>query len=253
MLKKALLVVGVVVVGGAFLRGSKIYSYVRNEVVNIGGWVEDQVPVEKEIARLRGEVSKLDQDIAPIKDDLAKELFAAEKLQKESADLRARVETEKKDLLARVATIREAGDATHVSIGASRFPLAQARERLASDTKLHELRKQALSRKEESMQIAERNVSVLQKQLAELHRQKSELKVEIDAIDADHKALQLQQMESKYQRDDSRLSGVKESIQKLRDKIAVQQKRVELDKADAPSATPAPVESLDDIEARLAK
>jgi len=253
MIKKLLLVAGIVVIGGAVFKGSKVVGYVKNEIASAGDWLEDQVPIEKEIARLRGEVNKLDREISPIKDNLAKELYATEKLQKDAALLRASVEAEKKDMLARLTAIREAGDATHVSIGGSKQAIPLAKERLSADSKLLELKAYALTKKDESLQIAEKNVAVLQKQLAELQKQKTELKVEIDTIDADYKVIQLQQMENKYQRDDSRLGSVKDSIQKLKDRIAVKQKRVDLDKADAPAIKPAVVESLDDIEARLSK
>jgi chromosome segregation ATPase len=251
MFKKLLLVGGVVVVGLMAVKGTRFFGYMKNEVASARLWLDEQVPVEKEIARLRGEVAKLDKDIAAVKDELAKELYATEKQQKDTLDMKAKLEAEKRDLHARLEKIREAGDATHISFGSDKQTMASAQKQLASDSKLWQLKSDTLSKKQDSLSISERNVAVLQKQLAELQKQKSELKLEIDGIEADYKALKLQQMETKYHYDDSRLSKVKTQIHQLKDRLAVQQKRVDLDKADGTIKPSAPVESLDEIEARL--
>jgi chromosome segregation ATPase len=93
----------------------------------------------------------------------------------------------------------------------------------------------------------------LEKQLDALKNQERELATAIDGLEAEVTALKLQQMESKYQTDDTRLSKIKEDIRALKTKIEIQREELKLLPGvfDTP-ATATSNKSVDDIMAPLA-
>ena len=68
----------------------------------------------------------------------------------------------------------------------------------------------------------------LEKQLDTLKNQKKELAGAIDALEAEVNLLKLQQMESKYQCDNTRLSSIKESIRDMRKRIDIKREQLKL-------------------------
>ena len=56
--------------------------------------------------------------------------------------------------------------------------------------------------------------------------QKAELTAAVDAMEAELAVLKLQQMESKYQTDDSRMAKIKEDLRKLKTKVDVEREKL---------------------------
>jgi hypothetical protein len=71
MCKKLLLVAVIGVAAFAALRGTKFFGLAKQEIADAQTWLDSQIPVEKEIARLKKEVSALDKDRAKVADLLA--------------------------------------------------------------------------------------------------------------------------------------------------------------------------------------
>ncbi len=250
MLKKLFVVAAIAGVALIAVKGTRFMGYLRTEVNGAQSWLDDQVPVEKEISRLNGEVDRLEKDISKVKDNLAKELYTLEKQQKDIKLKQAKLDSEQKDLLARAETLNAAADEKQVSIGNEKFSKPAAQLRLSNDSKIWKLESDTLTQNIKSMRMTEENVSQLQQHRAELENQKGTLKVRLQKIAADYKALELQKMETKYKKDDTRLSKIQRDLEKLEDRLGVQKVRVNMDKpadkADAPAA-----ETIDDIMKRL--
>ena len=83
------------------------------------------------------------------------------------------------------------------------MPVDEAKQLLADDVKRLVDRKQTIDVMTETLAARERIKDVLQKQVEAIKVQKRELTVAIDRLEADFKRLQLQQIESKYQFDDT--------------------------------------------------
>jgi hypothetical protein len=130
-------------------------------------------------------------------------------------------------------------------------PARDAKDRLKSDVTFLVRKKATLATLEKTLTHRERAKDILEKQLDELNRQKLTLKTEIESIEVEYKALALQQIENKYQKDDSRLSGIKQTLEKLRKDLEVKQERIKLDPVGVEAAKPASKESVDDILAPL--
>lgn len=252
MLKKVFVIALIAVGVGYAINKTRIGSHMRTEAEEVQAWLDDQVPVEKEIKVLRSEVTRLDRDLSKIKDKLAKEISDMKDLQKETTALAAQVDDENTNLMVRLTKIRDAAD-NKVSLGRETISVREAQNRLALDTRIWEKRKNTLRDKEITLKYIEQNVETMLAQKAEMERQQTELRVEIDAIEAEYKTLQLQEMKARStQGDDSRLNKINESLQKLRKKLDVRQERLKLDGVPVDTrGSGAPAETLDELESRL--
>ena len=226
MIKKLLVVA---VCGGlalAAFRGSKAASYARQGVEDASEWASSHVSPEQEIRRLRGEVRQLDNDVLKVAGFLAKENVEVRDLRQTVAEFRTRQSDQKEMLKARGASIKTA--TATVSFGDRVLPVALAKAELEESVGRFSGNQKTLATLEQTLASRERTRESLEKQLDTLKNQKKELGSAIDDLEAQINLLKLQQMESKYQRDDSRLSSIKESIRDMRKRMEVKREELKL-------------------------
>lgn len=216
MLKKILLVGAIIGVGVAAVKFTKFGGYARSEFSSLAEWVESKIPPEKEIARLRKEVSALDKDIKNVGALLAKETVDVKYMKEDAEKLRGQVATEKERLQVRAEAISDATE--KVKLGGRMVSPTEAKDALLADVQRAVGRKNSLAAMETSIAAKERVRESLERQLDELKKKKVEMAAEIDTVEAQFQMLKVQQMESKYQFDDSRLAGIKASLLELRKK-----------------------------------
>jgi len=256
MIKKLLIVA---VVGGlavAAVKGTKWASYVRSEVKSWREAAEDAVPPEKEIERLRGEVKMLDEDTIKIVKQLAR-------LQSDQADLGNReksLETKKSEVRevmhSREAAVREAeqkaksGEANvYVIFGDQKYSLANAKQKLKDTVADYQAFDKELTHVRAKSETQQRIIDKLDRQRLEMGRLKTDLDLAIDGLQEQVQALNLQQMESKYQTDDTRVAQIKESIAKVNKRLDIQRRELSMLQDTVPSHVATPTESVDDIMA----
>jgi len=255
MCKKLLLVAVLGVAAFAALRGTKFFGYAKQEIESARTWVEDQVPVEKEIARLRREVTSLEKDRAKVADLLAKEIVDVRYLREDVESLRAVVKREDDELRERGAQLKSEVKAPNAKVkyGRSFVTAAEAKEMLKADVARHVVKTTSLHNQEKALAMREQNKETLEKQLDTLKRQKDDLTTQIDAFEANFRALQLEQMQSKYQTDSTRLAEIKDSLRNLQKKLDVERVKLNLTprvQEEAPAGS-ASAESVDEILAPL--
>ena len=219
MLKK-LLIVGVIA-GAAVLafKGTRFISHVKHEVSSARDWAEGQLPMEKKFAHLRKDVDTLDRDLEKVKNELAREIVEVRELTAKSGELRAQVETEHKVLVARGDVITEATE--KVKYGATMVSIPEAKNRLAKDVNIHVKNQSRLKMLEATLTSRETIKETLQKTLDTMKNKKAEMLAEIDAVEAEYKTLQLTQVESKYQTDDTKLAKIKETLRQLKKSVDI--------------------------------
>jgi chromosome segregation ATPase len=256
MIKKLLVVA---VVGGlavATVKGTKWASYVRTEVTSWREAAEDAVSPETEIARLRGEVKMLDEDTIKIVKHLAR-------LQSDQADLAAREKAlqAKKSQVAELMASREAamraaeakakaGESNvKVSFGDQQYSLANGLLRLKETVRDYKDIEKELTHVRMKSDTQQRIIDKLDRQRLEMNRLKTDLDAAIDGLDEEVQALKLQQMESKYQTDDTRVAQIKESIAKQKKRLDVQRRELNLLQDTVTPSLSTPAESVDDIMA----
>jgi len=250
MMKKLLLVGAVAALAVVGIKGTRFLGYAKTEVASISEWADDQIPVEKKIEQMRKDVSDLDRDVERVKNELAREIVDVRDLTNQVGTFRAQVEKDQKNLVARGQELKDATE--KVSIGREVVSVSEAKDRLKSDVDSHLRRKTQLSNMEKALTHRERIKETLTKQLDGMVKQKQQLKAEIDSVEAEYKAIQLAQIESKYQHDDSRLSKVKENLAAMRKKLEVEKEKIKLSPVGREDAAPVgPTQSVDDILAPL--
>jgi chromosome segregation ATPase len=249
-LKKILLVGGIATLGLALVGG---FGAVKKQVAyakqSVQAWMDDHTDPEQEIKRLKGEVAKLDAEETAIKNDLAKEIAASEKLAKQTAALRAAVDSERNDVLAFGTKIKESTD--KVTVGKISMNPDDAKRKLAADAKNVQKREKMLADMETAVKVREESKGVLYAQLDEIQNLRRSLSADLDAIETEYKSLKLQVMKGKYQRDDSKLSEVREGIEKLREKLAEKRALNDLNNGRTTKAEAETLGSVDDILAPL--
>jgi hypothetical protein len=256
MIKKLLLVGVIGVAAFATLRGTKFFGLAKEEIKSATTWLDEQIPVEKEINRLRKEIAGLDKDRSKVADLLAKETVEVRFVREKTDELRASLSTEKDLLQAKATELRDiAGEnpTSKVLYRGAKVSVAEAKGMLAADVARYGIKEGNLKNMEKALAMRERNKENLEKQFDVLKRQKEDLAIQVDRLEAEYNTLKLEQMESKYQTDSTRLAGIKESIRDIERRIAVQRERLNLEPRVQEVGTAGPTSDLtvDEIMAPL--
>jgi len=230
---KKLLLIGVIG-GAAFfaLKGTKFFGLAKQEIAEAQTWLDAQVPIEKEIKRLRKEVASLDKDRGDVANLLAKEIVAVRELRTNTEDLRTALKGEKEQLQAKADELRDiAGENPTVKVKyrGSLVSVPEAKAMLKADVARYGIKEGNLKNMEKSLGFRERNKENLEKQFDVLKRQKEDLSIQLDRLAAEFEALKLEQMESKFQTDSTRLAKIKESIRTIGTRLEEQRERLNLE------------------------
>jgi chromosome segregation ATPase len=240
-LKKILLVGGIATVG-LFLVGGvgvvkKQISYAKQHFQQ---WADENTDPDQEIKRLKGELDQLDAQEKKIKDALAKEIHLSEKLTEEKKDLEAKLPAEEQMVRDLHAAIKASDDSKKVSVGKTTFKMDEALKKLDAETKAVSARQKQLVAVSGELDRHNEFRAVLRSQLDELRASRRELASELDTLALEFRTLELQGMKTKSTTDNNKLSEMRASIKKLKDRAAEQKIRNGLDTedkaADAPTA-----------------
>lgn len=253
MIKKLLLVA---VIGGlafAALKGSKFAGFAKHEAAQIEDYFDSKVPVEKKISGLRKEVRSLDKDIDRVTRDLAAEIVNVRETSEELTGQRTALLEEQTKARALGDKIKAATQ--KVSYGTVEISVDDAKVRLDADVRRVMARKTTVDTLTHTLTSRERIKEFLTRQKDELVRQKVTLTAQIDDLEAEYKSLQLAQMESKFQFDDTRLAKIKETLRDLKRSVDVKKEELKLKPTvtteDGTTGVPANGLSVDDILARM--
>lgn len=251
MLKKMILLGVIGFVAVAALKNTKFASYVRTEVDGIRERAEAAIPPEREIVRLRSELSQLDKDVMTAVSHVAKERVEVRNLTEKVAELTAKQGTAKADLESRATAIKNAEG--YVTFGGRRLSVETAKTELEADVNTYAATQKSLEALETTLANRTKVRDALEKQLDELKAQKVALGAAVDAAEAELNQLKLAQMQSKYQTDGTRLAKIKEDLQALNTKVAVEREKLSLMPKVRENGTAAPSsnKSVDDIMAPL--
>ncbi|HUR54230.1 MAG TPA: hypothetical protein VMZ71_08870 [Gemmataceae bacterium] len=251
MIKK-LVIFGVIgVVGWHAIRDSKFGTRIRTEVAAMRKAAEDSTSPEKDLARIKTDIKLLDLEIQKLIKPLAAETVRVRDLKEQVGEQRAKLSQAKEVLQARAAAIKAAAE--NVTFGERTMPISTAKSELEDGVKRYTNNLKSVEAQEMTLASRERIKDTLEKQLETLKTQKVELAAAVDALEAEVTLLKLQQMESRYQTDETRLARVKESIRELKSKVAVSREELKLMPAvfDAPAASLSANKTVDDIMAPL--
>jgi len=247
MLKK------VFVVGAAGLLVAAVLT--QTKVGNIAwGWMDraerhldSKIKPEDEIRRIKKEVSSLDKDVDKAKRNLAEEIVEVKYLNKRTDELRVAVETSRKAVEARRAVF--AGDDKFVKWDGRTINVAAAKDRLASEVSAHRSLASELKAQEEMLSTHEQSKTLAEQHLQALVTEKAKLEAMVTDVEANIQRAKIEQVESKYQNDGSRMAQVKKDLAELQKKLDIQRETLKLSKKVSPKD--ADEKSVDEIFAGL--
>ena len=225
-LKKLILVGAVAAAGLVIWKGTKLIPHAKQEISVVLDWADSKVPMEKKFSMLRKDAESLDKDIDKVKNDLAREIVEVRELTHKTGELRAQVEKNAKDLVARGETIKDATE--KVVVGRQSISVPEAKNRLEKDVTRHLKDAKRLETMEKMLESREAIRDTLLKTLDGMKAKKAEAIAAIDELEAEYKQLQLTQVESKYQNDDTRLAKIKDDLRKIRKDVEVKKEVLNL-------------------------
>jgi len=252
-MKKLILVAVVGFLAVSALRGTKVVSHLRSEVAGIRQWAEEQVPPEKEVARLKNELRLLEQrDLPRAAEQLSRTENEVAQLDERLKTLKTRKSELRGVIDARADAVRKAEakkagepDAGYVLFGESKSSISVAKIELERDVRAYTDTAKALETTE-AILAARKQIELAQREQFEtLKAQLGDMTREVAALEAEVELLKVEQMRSKYQTDGTRLAKFKESTAELRNKLDVQKRT--LAKLQGTKGTAAANKSVDEI------
>lgn len=230
MFKKVAIVGAAGLLTAAVLTQTSFGTYLRAKVSKVDDHFASKISADDEIRSIKKEVANLDKDI-----DKARASVAEERV--EAKFLKARVE-EKKVLAEQSRTAVEKRGAMMKEASATKFVKWDGRE-VGYDRAKELLQAQVIACKnvendlkstEKMFAVRERTRDLAEQHLSALISQKSELEAAVVELEADIKLAKIEQVQSKYQNDGTRMAEVKDSLSKLRKRIEVQREKMALSK-----------------------
>lgn len=186
--------------------------------------LERKLSPEFELARIRDQIKQLEPDMHKNVGKIAEEMAAVDALKVRVADAEERLAVQKQEVVA-MTTALEQGDRL-VSFGGRPLSPAQVKDKFRKyqDSERYvETQRKTLEARQQALESA-------RQQLIEIKRQKEELTLIAHEFEAQVQALKLQQTRSKFALDDSRLGEIKDSLEKLRQRVEAERLKAELTK-----------------------
>jgi chromosome segregation ATPase len=196
---------------------------------------EDKVPVDVQISSLKAEIARLDRDVDGNRTIVARQIVDVEKMSKEVEELTAKL-NQREESNARLAKAL-AGGATSVSFNEQTLTAKEATDKLDEGVDAATRTRSMLRSKERLVSVNKRILDANRQKLNALASEKSKLMEQVLVLEAEYRELQARQTESTIQVDDSRTAEIKRSLEKLKDRVKVEQTKQALaDEASGVSA-----------------
>jgi chromosome segregation ATPase len=247
MFKKAVVAGLAVAVGVAVLAwlSPKLISTIRYEAGQAVESVENAVPLETEIGRLRGEVRRLEADEQHYYDQVAHQAVGVDKLRKDVEDTTIGMDKQWKNIEAMRASL---GDDVKASFrfGSRAYTRDEVTDQLARDFNSYQNCEKELNAKKELLNAGEKSLAASEDQLGALKGTRRDMEVELAKLEADLKLVRLKEAQSSMKVDDGEYARVRADIARLRDRVAEKQKALDyegkftngtIDATAAPSQT----------------
>jgi hypothetical protein len=222
MCKKVLIAALAVVVGLAVVKGTWLGSHMRLKFSNARHWVQDRVPPEQEISRLRMEVDNLAREddkyydkVARMAVDVDNQEIGLGKMRTNLNREEVRIRKLKNELTEGVEFVRLDGvryTRTDLRIGAVAFKNAE----------------ETLKSKEANLEARKRHLALERKKLAELRNKRDEMRTELQRLETALAEERQAQAASECTIDDGGYRQIRKDMDSVRDRINVLKKKREL-------------------------
>jgi septal ring factor EnvC (AmiA/AmiB activator) len=228
MLKKVVIAGLAVAVGVAVLAwlSPKLISTIRYSAEQGIEGIENSVPLETEIGRLKSEVKRLENDEHSYYDQVARQAVEVDKLRKDVDDTSVAMDKQWKNI---EAMRNDLGDNQKASFkyGARKYSREEVTDQLSRDFKSYENCEKELQAKKDLLSAGEKSLAASEDQLGSLKGNRKDMEVELAKLEADLKLVRMKEAQTSLQVDDNEYARVRSDIAKLRDKVSTKQKAIE--------------------------
>jgi hypothetical protein len=201
-------------------------SYVRTAWHRVASDFKASVPVDFEIARIRGELEQLGPEMRQNLDAVAKETVDVQNLKQDIVDGKASLEHQKKNIMTMKADL-ESGNKTIV-YGGIDYPASRIRDKLSRDFEAYKVADKAVQVKEKLLEQKEKALAAHKDQIAQSASVKEQLEVELARLEAEYQMVKVAETKSPVQFDGSRLANIKTSVKDLQNRIKEMEERQKL-------------------------
>jgi chromosome segregation ATPase len=249
MLKKVAIVGAAGLLTAAMLTQTHVGSYLSHQFNKADKYLESKIPPEEEVRQIKEEVASLDKDIDKARGSVAEERWEAKSLKGKVEEKRAQAESNRSAVEARAKILKEAGKTSTITLDGREVPFDRAKEMLQAKVNAQKNIEKEVKALETMQAVRERTRELAEQHLQALVTQKSELEAAVTELEADIKMAKIEQVQSKYQNDGSKMAEVKERLTGLRKRIEVQREKLNLAKQYDKSTVEN--KSIDEIMAEL--
>jgi len=187
--------------------------------------VERKISPEFELARIRDQIAQLAPEMRENIGRIAEEMVAVETLEKRVGSLQAKLDDTKLQL----AGLTNAEPGTkRVSVNGRDYSVPQYKALVNEKLRTCKVLEREIGNASKVLDAKKQGVDTARQQLAAMKEQKEQMEVLAAEYEAELKTLQLEQTRSKIQIDDSRLAEIKQSFEKLRERIQVERNKTAL-------------------------
>jgi chromosome segregation ATPase len=238
----------VIVAGFFVLHKLDLDSYLKLAWKKGKADINNSIPPELKIERLRDEIAKLGPAERQARAGIAKEMVEVNKLKAQITDTRANLdkrETALKDLKAEL----EKGTA-FVTLDNQKIPRDKVEASLGRKWEALKTAKEALKSQEDLLKSREEGLDVAKLKLDTMQDKRKEMEAKVQKMELDLRKLRLAQTENNVAIDDTQLSNVMRLADEIDTQIKTQQTELSLQKGVDSDAA---VEQALDQKARTAK
>lgn len=204
-------------------------SYVWTGLGRVQTSVRESVPVEFEIQRAKQMIAQLDPDIRLNMHAIAEGEVAVSKLEKQIADMRSKLHSDKQVLLRLKDDVSK--DQHSYTYGSRTYTISQVKVDLARKFDRYKVQEETVSKLEQILDARQRTLDAAQQKLAAMQAAKKQLEVDVEHLHAQLALVQAAQTTSSYTFDDSQLSRTKELMERIQTRLDVASKLLNIDES----------------------
>lgn len=238
MIKKALIGVGILLVGGFLVAKTDCCSYAKTLFKQTRAYAKQQVPVEFEIKRAKDMLASLDKVDDKLISVMANEMVAMKRLEKEIGEAQDNADSMARDIHARNEQLKNGTFTVSRGVQSSKEQFAIELERKFKRFKTLEA---TVKTKKDLLANHQERVSAVKEQRDGLKGQKSDLSSRIENLETQVALLKAAEARSKAKLSDSQigeLNQIKELVDGLEQRIETSVTELQL-REEIKAATPA--------------
>jgi chromosome segregation ATPase len=226
MCKKFLIAGVAVALGLLVVKKTEVGSHLRAWWKDGKTFVQNSIPIDSEIERLKGEIERLDGVYRNQFDPVAQEMVSVENLRKEIAGIEQRLDTEKANIQTMKTDLESRVE--FITYGDTKYP----RERVAKDLDRRftafKTCEAGLKAKKDLLDAKEEKLSQAKNRLEQMKNAKAEMQAELAHLEAEYEGIKVAQIKSDFHIDDSALTNIKVSMANLQDRVKKEKNKLEL-------------------------